>query len=305
MNKLRLNALLACLLLALGSSALANDPPKEPAKDAKKEEEKPAEPDLPSKPYPKNAVPKAFLPKKEEQKEAAAKPDAGHDKPAEKHAEKPADKGDDKHAADKHAADKTAVVKFDGGHDQPAVAVAPKRRKVARAQTPAHGVAHATNPVIQQVAGESVKTASADRDAYVAQKNDTLDKVIAKTFPKTPFSMEIMREAFVRANPQLRPPVKNVKLNPGQVLQLPDVNVMRMVVMGEGGSGATMAMSGDVHYEKKQSLFVPSATAPAAVAPAVAVQRQIAIPPLPVNVASAAPTQEVSAEEKKKWVRFP
>ena len=297
MNKLRVNALLACLLLALGSSALANDPPKEPAKDAKKEEEKPAEPDLPSKPYPKNAVPKAFLPKKDEQKDAKAKPEAGNDKPAEKSAEKPAGKADDKHGADK-----TDVVKFDGGHDQPApVAVAPKRRKVAR--VPA--AAPAANPVIQQVAGESVKTASADRDAYVAQKNDTLDKVIAKTFPKTPFSMEIMREAFVRANPQLRPPVKNVKLNAGQVLQLPDVNVMRMVVMGEGGSGATMAMSGDVHYEKKQSLFVPSATAPAAVAPAVAVQRQIAIPPLPVNVASAAPTQEVSAEEKKKWVRFP
>jgi hypothetical protein len=301
MNKLRVNALLACLLLALGSSALANDPPKEPAKDAKKEEEKPAEPDLPSKPYPKNAVPKAFLPKKDEQKDAKAKPEAGNDKPAEKaadkQAEKPAGKEDDKHGADK-----TDVVKFDGGHDQPApVAVAPKRRKVARAPA----AAPAANPVIQQVAGESIKTASADRDAYVAQKNDTLDKVIAKTFPKTPFSMEIMREAFVRANPQLRPPVKNVKLNAGQVLQLPDVNVMRMVVMGEGGSGATMAMSGDVHYEKKQSLFVPSATAPAAVAPAVAVQRQIAIPPLPVNVASAAPTQEVSAEEKKKWVRFP
>jgi len=296
MNKLRINALLACLLLALGSSALANDPPKEPAKDAKKDEEKPAEPDLPSKPYPKNAVPKAFLPKKDEQKEAAAKPEAGHDKPAEKSAEK---------ADDKHAADKTAVVKFDGGHDQPApVAVAPKRRKLARSQAPAHAAGHSPNPVIQQVAGESVRTASADRDAYVAQKNDTLDKVIAKTFPKTPFSMEIMREAFVRANPQLRPPVKNVKLNAGQVLQLPDVNVMRMVVMGEGG-GATIAMSGDVHYDKKQSLFVPATTAPAAVAPAVAVQKQIAIPPLPVNVASSAPTQEVSAEEKKKWVRFP
>jgi hypothetical protein len=256
---------------------------------------------LPSKPFPKNAVPKAFLPKKDEQKDAKAKPEAGNDKPAEKAAEKSAEKSAGK-ADDKHGADKTDVVKFDGGHDQPApVAVAPKRRKVARAPA----AVPAANPVIQQVAGESVKTASADRDAYVAQKNDTLDKVIAKTFPKTPFSMEIMREAFVRANPQLRPPVKNVKLNAGQVLQLPDVNVMRMVVMGEGGSGATMAMSGDVHYEKKQSLFVPSATAPAAVAPAVAVQRQIAIPPLPVNVASAAPTQEVSAEEKKKWVRFP
>ena len=296
MNKLRINALLACLLLALGSSVLAADPPKD-GKDVKKDEDKPAEPDLPSKPFPKNAVPKAFLPKKDEQKDAKAKPEAVNDKSAEKAAEKPAGKADDKLGADK-----TDVVKFDGGHDQPApVAVAPKRRKVARAPA----AASAANPVIQQVAGESIKTASADRDAYVAQKNDTLDKVIAKTFPKTPFSMEIMREAFVRANPQLRPPVKNVKVNAGQVLQLPDVNVMRMVVMGEGGSGATIAMSGDVHYEKKQSLFVPSATAPAAVAPAVAIQRQIAIPPLPVNVASAAPAQEVSAEEKRNWVRFP
>jgi hypothetical protein len=103
MNKLRINALLACLLLALGSSALAADPPKEPAKDAKKEEEKPAEPDLPSKPFPKNAVPKAFLPKKDEQKDAKAKPEAGNDKPAEKaadkQAEKPAGKADDKHGS--------------------------------------------------------------------------------------------------------------------------------------------------------------------------------------------------------------
>lgn len=303
MNKLRMNVLLAALLLAFGGSALANDPPKDPpkdAKDAKKDEDKPAEPELPSKPYPKNAVPKAFLPKADEKKEAAAKPDAGHDKPADKHAEKaaekPAEKSDDKHA----------VVKFDGGHDQPAVVVAPKRRKVARAaHAPATATAHhGASPVIQQVAGESVKTVATDRDAYVAQNNDTLDKVIAKTFPKTPFSMEIMREAFVRANPQLRPPVKNVKLRAGQVVQLPDVNVMRMVVMGEGG-GATMAVSGDVHYDKKQSVFVPAATAPAAVAPAAAVQKQIAIPPLPVNVASSAPTQEVSAEEKKKWVRYP
>jgi len=72
MNKLRINALLACLLLAMVGSLLANDPPKEAPKDAKKDEDKPAEPDLPSKPYPKNAVPKAFLPKSDEKKEAAA-----------------------------------------------------------------------------------------------------------------------------------------------------------------------------------------------------------------------------------------
>ena len=98
--------------------------------------------------------------------------------------------------------------------------------------------------------------------------------------------------------------MKNVKLNAGQLLQLPDVNVMRMVVMGEGG-GAMMAVSGDVHYDKKHSLFVPAATAPAAAAPAAAVQKQIAIAPLPVNVANVTSKQDVSPEEKNKWVRYP
>jgi hypothetical protein len=65
-------------------------------------------------------------------------------------------------------------------------------------------------------------------------------------------------------------------------------------------------MSGDMQYQKKQSLFVPSETSPAALAPAGVVSKApIAVPPLPVNVASSSPTQEVSAEEKKKWIRYP
>ena len=111
---------------------------------------------------------------------------------------------------------------------------------------------------------------------------------------------------FVRANPKLVPP-KNIKLKPGQVVYLPDVNVMRIVVMGEGTGPATMAVSGDVHYDKKPMIHVPASTAPAAIAPAAAVQNPpIAIPRLPVNVANnTTPAREVSPEEKKMWVRYP
>ena len=100
---------------------------------------------------------------------------------------------------------------------------------------------------------------------------------------------------------------RNLGLRDGQIVQLPDVNLMRTVVLGEGAGTATMAVSGDVHYEKRPHIFVPASTAPAASAPASAVLNPpIAVPRLPVNVASSAmPAPEVTAEEKKKWVRFP
>ena len=332
MNKLTRQLLLAAIMMALGGAAVAADAPKEPpkdakdAKDAKKEDPKSDEPDLPSKPYPKNAVPKAFQPKKDETKEAAAKPEAAPapaaektaakpaaksaDKPAEKVAEKPADKHAEKHAEkpaekaiDKPLVKMPVIEKPDTGHDKPVVVAMAKKRKPARPAPVA-----AANASMQQLANESArKTAlSNDHEAYVAQSGDTLDKVIKKTFPASPFSIEVMRDAFVRANPKLVP-TKNVKLKAGQVVNLPDVNVMRMVVLGEGSGPATMAVSGDVHYDKKPVMHVPAPTAPAALAPAAAVVNPpIAIPRLPVNVASSsAPAPEVSIEEKKKWVRYP
>ena len=320
MNKLTRHLLLAAIMMALGGTALAADPPKDPpkdakdAKDAKKEESKPDEPDLPSKPYPKNAVPKAFQPKKDDTKEAAAKPEAAPAPAADKAAAKPAPMAAEK-AADKHAekpVDKTidkpmvklpAADKLDAAYDKPVVVATPKKRKPARPAPVA-----AANASLPQLAHESArKTAlSSEHEAYVAQSGDTLDKVIKKTFPSSPFSIDVMREAFVRANPKMVPP-KNIKLKPGQVVYLPDVNVMRTVVMGEGTGPATMAVSGDVHYDKKPMIHVPTSTAPAAIAPAAAVQNPpIAIPRLPVNVANNnTPAREVSQEEKKMWVRYP
>ena len=326
MNKLTRHLLLAAIMMALGGTALAADPPKDPpkdakdakdskdGKDAKKDEAKADEPDLPSKPYPKNAVPKAFQPKKDETKEAAAKPEAAPAPAADKAAAKPApvaaEKAPEKHA--EKAVDKTfdkpmvklpTADKLDAAHDRPIVVASPKKRKPARPAPVA-----AANASLPQLAHESArKTAlSNEQEAYVAQSGDTLDKVIKKTFPSSPFSNDVMREAFVRANPKMVS-TKNIKLKPGQVVNLPDVNVMRMVVMGEGTGPATMAVSGDVHYDKKPMIHVPASTAPAAIAPAAAVvSPPIAIPRLPVSVASNnAPANEVSLEEKKKWVRYP
>ncbi len=292
---------IACLALLCSGAALANDPPKEApkadAKDAKPEA--PAEPDLPSKPYPKNVTPKAFAPKGEAKKAdetAAAKPaDKPADKAAEKAAEKPAAKAADAHAdkpADKHAekaADKPAPVAHAPAHDKPAS----KKRKAAATPKPV------TDPALAAVARESLH-GSALGTAYAVKSGDNLDRVIKKTMPNSPFSMEVMREAFARANPQLLSAVKDVKLKPGSTLNVPSAAVMRQVVLGDPAPQAELkrVKAADLH-----------ASAPV-VAPTIAANAGELNPPLSVprqapNVAYAGPAPEVSSDEKKKWVRFP
>ncbi len=316
---------IACLALLCSGAALANDPPKDPPKaDAKKDEagkdakaEAPAEPDLPSKPYPKNAVPKAFAPKAEPKKfdeGMAAKPaDKPADKPAEKSAEKPAEKPADKvaekpaakpaekpadkhgdKAAEKHAdkpAEKIAVIDKSllPAHDKPVA----KKPKAAGAQKPV------TDPSLAAVARDSLR-GSALGTAYQVKNGDNLDRVIKKTMPNSPFSMEVMREAFARANPQLMSAMKAVKLKPGSTLNVPSAGVLRQVVLGDPAPQAELKQvrSGDLH-----------ASAPV-VAPTIAptasdLNPPIAVPRQAPNVAYNSPATEVSADEKKKWVRFP
>lgn len=306
--------LLACLALLCSGTALANDPPKEApkadAKDAKPEA--PAEPDLPSKPYPKNAVPKAFAPKAEPKKfdegAAAAKP---AEKPAEKVAEKPAakpvekaaDKPADKHAdkpADKHAekpaekpVEKIAAVDKSQlphmpAHDKPA-----SKKRRAAAPKPV------TDPGLAAVARESMH-GSALGTSYAVKSGDNLDRVIKKTMPNSPFSMEVMREAFARANPQLMSTVKDLKLKAGSTLNVPSAAVLRQVVLGDPAPQAEL---------KRVKAAELHASAPV-VAPTIAptssdLNPTLAVPRPAPNVAYSGPAPEVSADEKKKWVRFP
>ena len=317
--------LIASLALLFGGAALANDPPKA---DAKKEEKKddhgkdahgkdtkdakadaPAEPDLPSKPYPANASPKAFAPKGEPKKDVAAadkpaaKPaDKAAEKPADKPAEKPADKALAKAAdkpadkpADKHAekpADDKVADKHEPAHDKPAM----KKKKLAKAP-----VKPVTDPVLAQVARESLH-GNAPAGGYKVQQGDNLDRVIRKTMPNSPFSIEVMREAFGRANPQLLSGVKDVKLKPGSTLNLPNAAVMRSVVLGDPAPQAEpMRVKAPGELHAKAPVVNPT------IAPtANDLNPPIAIPRQAVNVAASAnPAPEVSPEEKKKWVRFP
>ncbi|MEO0315691.1 MAG: hypothetical protein RI928_2147 [Pseudomonadota bacterium] len=323
MNIVQRKLLIAVIALFCSAGAAANDPPKEAPKDAKagdhKDDKKdgkdakdakdakadaPAEPELPSKPYPTNVTPKAFQPKKD----AAPKADAGHDKPADK-ADKAGDKPGDKTAAkpgadkpaDKHAAEKPSD-KAGDAHATPAPKHDSAPHKVVKKHHAGHN-AHAKTPqptpamveLAREVAAQQKNT---NAQSYVVQARDNLDSVIRKTMPANLFAADVLRQAYFRANPALVNNA-NVKLRQGQVLQVPDVATVRAVVMSDSGNSHG--------NDSKISLH---STAPV-VAPTVAptandLNPPIAIPRLPVNVAgSANPAPEVSPEEKKKWVRYP
>jgi hypothetical protein len=318
--------LIAVLALFCSASYAANDPPKaEPPKDAKaadnKDEKKdgkdgkdgkdakaeaPAVPDLPSKPYPSNATPKAFQPKKD----AAPKADAGQEKPADKAAEKPADKGGDKaaakpgtdKAADKHAAEKPADKSADAH-----ATVAPKQENTPNKAVKKHRNGHNTQakttpaptPAMIELAREvAAQQKNAGAQSYVVRARDNLDSVIRKTMPANLFAADVLRQAFLRANPALVT-ATNVKLRPGQVLQVPDVATIRAVVMSESGNSNGSDSKISLHS-------TAPVVSPTVAATANDLNPPIAIPRLPVNVAgSANPAPEVSPEEKKKWVRYP
>ncbi len=333
MNILQRTPLAIILALAFANLAYANDPPKADAKpaDAKAGDPKaadakpaaPAEPDLPSKPFPKVGV----LPKPAEKpadkpvakatekpaEKAAEKP---ADKPAEKTADKPAAKASDKHAADSH--DKPAEL----AAVQPEAPVKPKKRKPAvkhasvssHASGSAHGGAHSPlKDVAREVVSNNAHGQSADMEAYFVEANDTLDKIIKKTFPTTPFSDDVMREAFIKSNPQALADGKGQKLRPGQMLRVPDAAMFRLVVLGEvgpppaaahGAHGAAGGHGSPTEVAKKDA--APVVAPEPSLVPTPTKVETLAVPRQAVFVASSAnPPAEVTSEEKKKWVRYP
>ena len=313
MNLFQRSILALSIALLFCNAALANDPPKpadaaaEKAAADKAAADKAAESALPSKPYPKNAAP--FKPKGAAEKPMAAvtppapeKADAGHDKH-----DKPADKAA---TAEPH-------------HAAPA-----KKHKPAAHAASNHGHA-AADPALHGVLNDTVKAdahgQSPEREPYVVQARDTMDRVIKKTFPTTPFSIEVMREAFMKANPQALAAGKSARLRPGSVLRLPDAGIIRLVVLGEmappmmtaaansGGSGNgtahSVGLSQSGSHDAPKIIAVPAPPAAAPTAPAAMIEPPappIALPRQAVTVASSAnPAPEVTSEEKKKWVRFP
>ena len=318
MRNLHLSPLAVVIALTLTGPVLANDPPKpEAAKagDAKaaeaKKDDKPAEPELPSKPFPKiTSIPRP-----------ADKPAA---KPAEKTAEKSADKPADK-AAEKPA--EKAAMNAHADHDKPADVViekvpvvkhdAPKKRKPAQHAAKHEPVKGALQDVARDAVDAHAHGQSNDTQTYKVEARDTMDSIIKKIFPTTPFSMDVMREAFVKANPQVLADPK-AKLRAGQTLRVPDQSMFRLVVLGDVNPPAAVKPHGDQPHSAPVEIIRPrepvareaSPTA-IALAPAPSMNNPpnpdvIAIPKPPVIVAgSEGPAPPVSPEEKKKWVRFP
>lgn len=301
----------ASLALMFAGAAQATDPAPKP--DAKAEADKSAAAagkELPSRPFPKVLPPPRSAAKADNS--TADKPDAVLAKPA-------ADKPD---AATEKPADKLAA-------NQPRPARKPRPKVVA--PVPADP---ALKAVVQDIVQTDAHGQAGDRAPYIVQPRDTLDRVIKKTLPTSPFSPQILREAFMKANPQVFPGGRVQRLRAGQRLRIPDAAVFRLIVLGETSppsSAQAASGQGDAHGAGGHGPVLnptalpdsPKTAGPLAVPAAIpnppammprasggagnaSDLQALAIPRKPVDVASAAaPVSAVSPEEKKKWVRFP
>lgn len=280
--------LAASLMLAFSGSVYAEDAAAKPAADAKAAEpskaDKPAEKELPSKPYPKNPVPVKLTPSLEKPVGSVNAAAAVTPKPE----------------AAKPKEEKVAEAIF----DKPA----PVKKYKPAAPVKSSNSKAVVDPAMTQLVSDTVAAdahgQSGDREPYKVQAKDTLDSVIKKSLPTTPFSKEILREAFMKANPQVFPEGRPQRLRAGQMLRIPDAAMMRLVVLGE------VSGKPDSNDSKPGAKDAPKA-APATAASSTAAAAADSVPPLsvprqPVAVASAnMPAPAVSPEEKKKWIRFP
>ncbi len=279
--------LAASLTLAFCGVVHAEDKPAAAAADATKAEksDKPAEKDLPSKPYPKNPAPAKLTPSLEKPVGSVNAAAAVTPKPE----------------AAKPKEEKVAEAIF----DKP---VPVKKHKPAAHAKKDHGHA-ALDPSMKQLVSDTVTAdahgQSAEREPYKVQTKDTLDSVIKKTLPTTPFSNGVLREAFMKANPQVFPEGRPQRLRAGQMLRIPDASMLRLVVLGEVGGKADSHVDDNHGSAQDAPKAAPAVAAPTA-APAIDVAPPLSVPRQPVAVASAnMPAATVSPEEKKKWIRFP
>lgn len=324
MRNLHMNPLAVMFALTLAGPVLANDPPAKPeaakpadakadpkadpkaAKEAKKDD-KPAEPELPSKPFPKvTSIPRPA------DKPAAKAGEKAVEKAADKPADKPAEKVVMNAQIDQDKPSDMVIEKI------PVIKVeTPKKRKPAKiVNAKVEPVKGPLNEVARDAVEAHAHGQSGDTTNYVVEARDTMDSIIKKIFPTTPFSADLMREAFVKANPQALADPK-AKLRAGQSLRVPDQSMFRLVVLGDVNPPAEKPKAMEAQAQPveiirpREPMNRESSTTAIALAPAPSMNNPpnpdlIAVPKPPVIVAgSEGPVAPVSPEEKKKWVRFP
>ncbi len=85
--------------------------------------------------------------------------------------------------------------------------------------------AHSHAPSHAAPSGGAPSAAHAPR-VYVTVAGDTLDRVIRKTMADSPLKDELLRQAFIAANPKALAAGRNSRLRVGTELKLPETNAL-------------------------------------------------------------------------------
>lgn len=109
-------------------------------------------------------------------------------------------------------------------------------------------------------------TASAQGTSTTVQRGETLDRVIRRTLPDVPLHPDFLRKAFVGLNPQVFPTGSVHLMRAGSTLQVPSMAALRQMMVQQNPATA--------------ALFEADPSNPAALSTA-------------------------SAQDKRRWVRFP
>ncbi len=96
---------------------------------------------------------------------------------------------------------------------------APLALAAGGAPTHSHAPSHAAP------SGGAASAAHASR-VYVTVAGDTLDRVIRKTMADSPLKDELLRQAFIAANPKVFAAGRNSRLRVGTELKLPETNAL-------------------------------------------------------------------------------
>jgi Tfp pilus assembly protein FimV len=96
---------------------------------------------------------------------------------------------------------------------------APSALAAGGAPAHSHASSHAAH------SGGAASAAHAPR-VYVTVAGDTLDRVIRKTMADSPLKDELLRQAFIAANPKAFAAGRNSRLRVGTELKLPETNAL-------------------------------------------------------------------------------
>lgn len=91
-------------------------------------------------------------------------------------------------------------------------------------QAPSQATAHAPSHV--QSHGHSPAASPHAARVYVTVAGDTLDRVIRKTMADSPLKDDLLRQAFIAANPKAFAAGRNSRLRVGTELKLPETNAL-------------------------------------------------------------------------------